>query len=47
MCLAVPGKIVHETEIDGIRVGQVQFGGITREAYLDYVPEAKLGEPNF
>jgi len=44
MCLAVPGKIVDATEIDGIRVGRVDFGGVTRQAYLDYVPEAAPGD---
>ena len=44
MCLAVPGKIVDETGIDGIRVGRVQFGGIIREAYLDFVPDARPGD---
>ena len=44
MCLAVPGKIIETRDIDGIRIGRVQFGGITREAYLDFVPEAKLGD---
>ena len=27
-------------EIGGIRIGLIQFGGITRKAYLDYVPDA-------
>ncbi len=44
MCLAVPGQIVEETDIGGIRVGRVRFGGITRDAYLDYVPDAKAGD---
>ena len=44
MCLAVPGKIIETRDIDGIRIGRVRFGGITREAYLDFVPEAKLGD---
>ncbi|HEY1242660.1 MAG TPA: HypC/HybG/HupF family hydrogenase formation chaperone [Bryobacteraceae bacterium] len=44
MCLAIPGKIVETKEIDGIRIGRVQFGGVTREAYLDFVPEARLGD---
>jgi len=26
------------------RVGTVQFGGITRQAYLDFVPEANVGD---
>jgi hydrogenase expression/formation protein HypC len=44
MCLAVPGRIVEAREIDGMRVGRVQFGGITRQAYLDFVPEAQCGD---
>jgi len=44
MCLAIPGKIVDETQIDGIRLGRVEFGGITRQAYLDFVPEAVVGD---
>ena len=44
MCLAIPGKILEAREIDGLRVGRVQFGGVTRDAYLDYVPEAQPGD---
>jgi hydrogenase expression/formation protein HypC len=44
MCLAIPGKVLEANDIDGIRVGKVQFGGITRQAYLDFVPEAQPGD---
>jgi len=44
MCLAVPGKILETAERDGSRVGKVQFGGLTRQAYLDFVPEAVPGD---
>jgi hydrogenase expression/formation protein HypC len=44
MCLAIPGKIVDNEEIGGFRVGNVQFGGITRKVYLDFVPEAVVGD---
>ncbi len=44
MCLAVPGKILDTEEIGGSRIGRVQFGGITRQAYLDFVPEAQVGD---
>jgi hydrogenase expression/formation protein HypC len=44
MCLAVPGKIVSVEEIGASRVGKVQFGGITRDAFLDFVPEAVTGD---
>ena len=44
MCLAIPGKVLEEYERGGMRMARVQFGGITREASLDYVPEAKVGD---
>jgi hydrogenase expression/formation protein HypC len=44
MCLAIPGKVAQIAEKDGIRCGRVQFGGISREACLDFVPEAKEGD---
>jgi hydrogenase expression/formation protein HypC len=44
MCLAIPGKVVQEFESGGMRMAKVQFGGIVREASLDYVPEAKVGD---
>jgi hydrogenase expression/formation protein HypC len=44
MCLAVPGKILEVEQIGEQRVGQVQFGGITRQAFLDFVPEAQVGD---
>lgn len=44
MCLAIPGKILSSSVVDGIRVGRVQFGGIIRETCLDFVPEASVGD---
>lgn len=44
MCLAIPGKILTSEERDGVRLGKVQFGGITRETCLDFVPEAVVGD---
>lgn len=44
MCLAIPGKILSSDMSNGVRVGRVQFGGITREACLDFVPQAKVGD---
>ncbi len=44
MCLAVPGKILDTQDRNGSRVARVQFGGITKEAYLDFVPEAAVGD---
>jgi hydrogenase expression/formation protein HypC len=44
MCLAIPGKILETEKIGGLRIGRIQFGGVTRKAYLDYVPEAAVGD---
>jgi hydrogenase expression/formation protein HypC len=44
MCLAIPGKVLEEFESRGLRMAKVQFGGIVREASLDYVADAKVGD---
>jgi len=44
MCLAIPGRIVDAEDIGGSRAGNVEFGGITRKVYLDFVPEAVPGD---
>jgi hydrogenase expression/formation protein HypC len=44
MCLGVPGKIVEIYEAEGIKMGKIDFGGVRREACLEYVPEAELGD---
>ncbi len=44
MCLAVPGKILSTEEHDGRRTARVQFGGIVRQAYLDFCPEVVEGD---
>jgi hydrogenase expression/formation protein HypC len=44
MCLAIPGKVVQEFESRGMRMARVQFGGIVREASLDYTPDVKVGD---
>jgi hydrogenase expression/formation protein HypC len=44
MCLAIPGKVLSRENIGGVEVGKIQFGGITRQACLDFVPEARVGD---
>ncbi len=43
MCLGVPGKIVEIYEANDLHMGKVDFGGVTREVCLAYVPEAQIG----
>jgi hydrogenase expression/formation protein HypC len=44
MCLGIPGKIVEIYENQGLKMGRVDFGGVFREACLEYVPAAKIGD---
>ena len=44
MCLAVPGKVVEIFERDGTRMAHVDFGGVRKEACLEYVPDMRLGD---
>lgn len=45
MCLAIPGKIERISGDDPLtRMGQINFGGILKEASLAYVPEATVGD---
>ncbi len=44
MCLAIPGKIVAFHERNGVRMGKIDYGGITRDACLEYIPDAVMGD---
>ena len=47
MCLAIPGRIesILNTNSDPLsRLAKVNFGGISKEVSLAYVPEAQLGD---
>ena len=44
MCLAIPGKIIEFHERNGVRMGKIDYGGITRDACLEYVSDAQLGD---
>ena len=44
MCLGVPARIEEIFQKDGLKMARVDFGGVSREVCLDYVPEARVGE---
>jgi len=44
MCLGIPGKVIQIYEINGIKMGKVDFGGVIREACLEYLPEIQIGD---
>jgi hydrogenase expression/formation protein HypC len=43
MCLGVPGKIIEIYEKQELRMAKVDFSGVTREACIEHVPEAEIG----
>jgi hydrogenase expression/formation protein HypC len=44
MCLAIPGRILETSDEGASRIAKVQFGGVTRQIHLDFVPEANIGD---
>jgi hydrogenase expression/formation protein HypC len=44
MCLAVPGRVVSVAGQDVTRSGRVDFGGLTKEINLAFVPEAQVDD---
>lgn len=44
MCLAIPGRISALHDLCGVPMAKVNFGGITREACLSYVPDSAIGD---
>ena len=44
MCLAVPGQVRDIFDADGTRMGRVNFGGITKEVCLAYLPDIRVGD---
>jgi len=44
MCLAVPGVIVATRDADGLRMAEVDVGGIRKDVCLQYLPDVGVGE---
>lgn len=44
MCVAVPGRIVQILGGPDLPMATVDFGGITKQCCLAYVPEAVVGD---
>ncbi len=43
MCLGVPGKVLEIREERGTRMATVDFGGVTKNVCLAYLPEVEVG----
>lgn len=44
MCLGVPGKIIELYTSNSLHMCKVDFGGVVREACIETLPEAKVGD---
>ncbi len=44
MCLGVPGKVLDIRDERGTLMATVDFGGVTKNVCLAYVPEAQVGD---
>lgn len=44
MCLGIPGKIITIDASSGLRMCTIDFGGVTREACIEALPDAKVGD---
>jgi len=44
MCLGIPGRIREIRDTALLRMGTVDFGGVSREVCLSYVPDADVGD---
>ena len=43
MCLAIPGRVIEIQESE-LRMAKVAFGPVTKEASLNLVPAARVGD---
>ncbi len=44
MCLGVPGKVIELYEKNGMKMAKVDFGGVVREACMEYLPDIQIDE---
>ena len=44
MCLGIPGKLLEICPDEIMPMGKVEFGGITKDICLAYLPDAEVGD---
>ncbi len=44
MCLGIPGKIIELDNSSGMRMAKIDFDGVIRQACVEAIPEAKVGD---
>jgi hydrogenase expression/formation protein HypC len=44
MCLGIPGKILSIYDNHGTKMAKIDFGGVSREACIEVIPDAQPGD---
>jgi hydrogenase expression/formation protein HypC len=44
MCLGIPGKVIALYQANGMKMAKIDFGGVIKEACMEYLPEVKVGD---
>ena len=44
MCLGIPGKVIELYQSNGMKMARIDFGGVIKEACMEYLPEVKVGD---
>jgi hydrogenase expression/formation protein HypC len=44
MCLGIPGKVTEIYRSHGMKMGKVDFGGVVKDACLEYLPDIQVGD---
>ena len=44
MCLGIPAKVIELYQSNGMKMARVDFGGVIKEACMEYLPEIKVGD---
>ena len=44
MCLGIPGKVEEIFDENGLKMGNINYGGTINKACLEYVPDIEVGQ---
>ena len=44
MCLGIPAQVLEVRDQRGVRMATVDFGGVTKDICLAYVPDVEVGD---
>jgi hydrogenase expression/formation protein HypC len=44
MCLGIPGKVIEIYQVNNMKMGKVDFGGVIKETCLEFLPEIQVGD---